>query len=441
MDETRKGTRESLRARLVAHLAEPQHRNAYYLMLNTGTGAAVGLVFWFLLARFAGLAASQIGVGYATVALGTMVAVLAKGGLDTALVRTVPGASRQEAARLLRFSTLVGVSIAVLLVIVFALASELSAAIPDATLLGWTLVGAIGTLLVITWLQDAYFLADGDARHSFERNLVFSAARLLLPLPVVALALPSPVALTWALALAASAAAAVAFARGLEPRRGREVPRREFLHSALRNVSGSAAEFLPGLLLAPLVLALDGPASAAYFGIAWTAASLLFLACAAISRSALAEMVRNGSAAEGAAIRRGARQLALLVAPATAVGAVLAPQILSVFGPLYASQGAPVMTILCASALFVAPAYFYLALLRAHERPLPLTIFPAAMVAALAVLAPLMETRFGLAGVAIAWLAANAPFGAYAAWKLRLAAREVTPHGPAAAFGRAPYVE
>lgn len=441
MPASQRGTLGLLRERLTSHLAQSQHRNAYYLMLNTATGAAAGLVFWFLLARLAGLSASHIGVGYATVALGTMVGVLAKGGLDTALVRSVPGASRKEAARLLGFATRVGTSLALLLVLVFALASEISAAIPDATVLGWTLVGMIGSLLVVTWLQDAYFLADGDARHSFQRNLVFSATRLLLPLPVVALALPSPVALTWALALAASALAALAFARSLGGREGRTVPRREFLHSALRNVSGSAAEFLPGLLLAPLVLALDGPDSAAYFGIAWTAASLLFLASAAISRSALAEMVRNGAPGEAAAIKRGVLQHLLIVAPGAVAGAVLAPHVLSIFGPAYAREGAAAFAILCASALVVAPTYFYLALLRARERPIALIIFPVAMVAALAFLVPLLEGRFGLPGVAIAWCVANAPFAVFAAWKLRLVAREVTTHGPAPSLGGAPYVE
>ncbi|HLE46718.1 MAG TPA: hypothetical protein VI818_00355 [Candidatus Thermoplasmatota archaeon] len=416
------------RGRIAGYWQQRQHRNAAYLMLNPILGAAAGLLFWLLLARVAGLAPSAVGLGYALIALGTTVGVLAKGGLDTALIRNVPAASQQEGRRLLKIAILVGTLLAFVLAGLLAAASWAGQVWLDVSPSGWMLVCAIAALLVITWLQDAHFLAEGEARYSFIRNIAFSVARLALPLPLVLWAFPQPVALTWALALGASAVAATILRNRLPPREGRAVEARDFLQSALRNVSGSAAEFLPGLLLAPLVLAVDGPEAAGYFGIAWTAASLLFLACAAISRSAFAEMVHGGPRALPTAIRHGVRQQIFLLAPAAALGAVLAPLVLSIFGPAYAREGSMVLTILCASTAVVAPTYFYLALLRAQERPVALLLFPVAMVAALAVLAPSLGARFGLPGVAVAWFLANIPFAAYAVWKLRAAAREVRPH-------------
>jgi O-antigen/teichoic acid export membrane protein len=410
-------------------------------MLNTVTGAAAGLLFWFLLARAAGLHAADIGVGYAIIALGTTVGVVAKGGFDTALLRTVPGASKPEAGRLLRLAIAIGCAAAIVITAGLALFSFAGNLVGGVATPGWVLVAAIGLLLVVTWLQDAFFLAEGDARLSFRRNLVFSAARLLLPFPILLLAWPHPAALTWALALALSALAAAFFVHRVPPREGRHVPNREFLTSAARNVSGGAAEFLPGLLLAPMVVALDGEASAGYFGIAWSAASLLFLASAAISRSTLAEMVRNGAGSQAQAIRRGALMHVWLVAPAALVGAAFAPQLLSIFPSDFAREGGPALAVLCASTIVVAPAYFYLAWLRAREKPFALVAFPAAMIAALAILAPLLEARLGLVGVALAWFVANAPFGVYAAWRLHTLAREVTPHAPAPTLHRAPHVE
>ena len=308
--------------------------------------------------------------------------------------------------------------------------------LPQVGALGWLLVAGIAALLVVAWLQDAYFLAEGDARFSFLRNLVLSAGRLLLPVPLVLLAVPHPVAVAWGLAVLASVLAALGFGRRLPERAGRMVPRREFLASAMRNVTGSAAEFLPGLLLAPIVLATQGPAAAAWFGMAWTAASLLFVGCAALSRSALAEMVRTGRA--GPAIRRAALQHVLLIAPAAAGLALLAPWVLGLFGPAYASEGGATLRILAASAVFVAPATLYLCVLRARERPVGLVAFPAAMVAALGLAIPWLAGQAGIAGVAWAWLLANAPFGLYALHRLRLEHRldlpapEVT-HAPDAA--------
>jgi O-antigen/teichoic acid export membrane protein len=297
-------------------------------------------------------------------------------------------------------------------------------------------------LLVVTWLQDAHFLAEGDAKYSFARNLVFSAARLLLPVPVVLLAWRQPVAVAWAVALGVSAVAALLLVRLLPRREATEdVSRAEFVRSAVRNVSGSAAEFLPGLLLAPLVLALHGPEEAAYFGIAWTAATLIFLASAAISRSAMAEIVRNGPSGVTAAVGRGAVQHLIVVVPAAILGAMLAPWALGVFGPDYAFYGTPVLIILCASAVFVAPTYLYLAYLRAVERPLALNVFPAAMIAVLAVLAPLLAGPLGTQGVALAWLLANIPFAFWGAWRLRTVAKEVTHDGPPSPVHRSAYAE
>lgn len=405
-------------------LLRAQHRNTLILMLNQVTGAATGFLFWFLLARVVDLPAAELGIGYAAVALGTTVGVLAKGGLDTALVRTVPMASDEEAARLLRFSTLLGGAVAVLLAATLAVASRHGGALPDMHGWAWAMVALIGALMVVTWLQDAYFLADGRVRLSFHRNLVLSGARLTLPVPVVLLAAPAPVPLTWMLALAASAGAAFLLARRRTPRPGRQVPRREFLRSAARNVTGAAAEFLPGLLLAPMVLALSGPEPAAYFGIAWTGASLLFLASAAIGRSAMAEMVKGDLSASGPAIRRGGLQALVLLGPGALVAVALAPFLLGLFGADYAHHGTTAFQILCVSTLFVAPAYLYLAYLRARERPLPLILFPAAMMVALFALAPPLQLRFGLGGVALAWTLANVPFGLWGAWRLHQATKE-----------------
>jgi len=399
-------------------LWDPQHRTTLYLMLNQAIGAMTGLAFWFLLARVAGLPPGELGIGYSVLALGTAVGLVAKGGLDTALIRTVPGAHRLEGVRLLRFGVLLGTTVALLVASALAVTAGSGDFLADLSPESWILVALVAVLLVVTWLQDAYFLGGGDPRATFRRNLVFSGARLALPVPIVLLALPAPVPLTWALALVASTLAGIVLARRIPGRAGSSVPRSRFLRCAARNMAGNAAEILPGLLLVPLVLAVSGAESAGYFGMAWTAASLLFLATAAVGRSALVSMSHDG--VSGRAVRRGALQCVALIGPAALVGVLFAEPILWIFGPEYATTSATAFRVLCASTVFVAPAFLYLAVLRAEERPLPLVLFPLALVAALFVLAPFLTVQAGITGVAVAWLLANAPFGAYAAWRLVL---------------------
>ncbi len=421
---------------LKTHLGDLQHRNAYYLLASNGVGAATGLLFWFLLAAIAGLPPAVIGLGYAIVAIGTTAGVLAKGGLDTALVRSVPASGRDEGLKLLRFAVILGAAGALLLTLVIAGASLFTQAIPHLDGLGWLLVAGIALLLVVTWLQDAYFIGEGDAKYSFHRNVVLSAARIVLPLPVVMLAFPHPVAFTWALALGLSALAAAWFAHRFPPRSGSPVPRSLFVRRASRNFTGSAAEFLPGLVLVPVLLVIQGADSAGYFAIAWTAASLLFVASAAIGRSALSQMVRGGDRGYADAIRKGARQNAVLLFPAAVIGAVFAPQIMGLFGPEYAREASMAFVVLCVSILFVAPAYLYLTVLRAEDRPAALAVFPFAMMVALFLLVPLLTPVYGLMGVALAWLISNIPFGVYGAWRLLRHVRATAPAGGAPSASR-----
>lgn len=415
------------------HAGERQHRDAVLLMANTLLAAVAGLAFWLVLTRALALPSAAVGLGYATVAVGTTVGVLAKGGLDTALLRALPSADGASARRLLLLATGVGGATAVLTAAALALAGQTGSL--ALSLWAWAAAGAIGVLLVVTWLQDSWFLSEGSVRVNLWRTLAASAVRVALPFALVAWGLsgPGPVAVAWAAALLASAAIGWMLSGRRSERPGRAVGTNEFLASSARNFSGSAAEFLPGLLLAPLVLAVGGAASAAHFGMAWTVASMLFLAAAAIGRSALAAMARP-SAQLPHALRRGLLQILVIVGPGAVVAALLAPWLLGVFGADYAAAGTPAFRLLCASVVVVAPASLYLAVLRLRERTLPLVLLPLSSIAFLIALAPPLEARMGLEGVALAWILANLPFGAWAMVRLAAESRmPTTPAEPAAA--------
>jgi len=414
--------------RIAAHLAQPQHRNAACLLLVNVLGAATGLLFWILLARVLGVPAREVGLGYTIVALGTLVGVVAKGGFDTALLRAVPASGSRHARGLFAFACLLAGAVAVAMALVLALLSPMLHLGIDAAAgsrLAWALVAALGVLLVVSWLQDARFLAEGDARPSLRRNLALSAARLALPAPAVLLAAPAPVAVSWGLALGVSVAVGILLAGRLPHREAPSAPqptRRRLVTDALHNAASSAAEFLPGLLLAPIVLSVAGPDRAAYFGMAWTAATLLFLASSALARSALAELVRHPERT-AATLRRGVVQHLALVLPAAVAAMLAAPLALRVFGPAYAANGAWPLILLAASAPLVAAGNLYLAVLRARTASVALTAFPLLMVALLLALTPPLLRLWGLPGVAVAWAIANAPLGAVGAVRLARLAR------------------
>jgi O-antigen/teichoic acid export membrane protein len=431
----------TVRPTLLRHWSERQHRDAVLLMANTLLTAAAGLAFWLVLTRVLALPSSAVGLGYATVAVGTTVGVLAKGGLDTALLRAVPAADGASARRLLVLATAVGGATALLTAVALALAGQGGGSLGSLDAWAWAAAGAIGVLLVVTWLQDSWFLAEGQVRVNLWRTAAASVVRIFLPFALVAWSAPGPVAAAWGSALLASAVIGWMLSGRRSERAGRAVGTNEFLASSARNFSGSAAEFLPGLMLSPLVLAIGGAASAAYFGMAWTVASMLFLVSAAIGRSALAAMARPAAQLPHA-LRRGLAQMALVILPAAVAAGLLAPWLLGVFGADYARAGTAPFRLLCASVVLVAPSSLYLAVLRLRDRTLPLVLLPLSAIAFLLVLAPPLESRMGLSGVALAWILANAPFGLWAI--ARLAAESRLPkevNGAAQPVGGRPHVE
>lgn len=392
--------------------SQPQHRDAAWLMLNTAATAAAGLLFWLVATRVLQLPAREVGVGSAVIALGTLAAVLAKGGLDTALLRYLPVSGRE--GNLFGFAA--GLGTAFLLAIWGALAlwGSATGAWPELGRAEWLLVALLGLLLLYAWLQDAVLLSGGRAGQAAARNLAGAVLRIAA-VAAFAVALPLAVPAAWALGLLLAVLVGARLQRRVEHAGSEPVPRRAFVASAMRNLAGTAAEFLPGLLLTPILLSVQGPEAAARFAMAWTLASLLLMACAAIARSALAQLVRRDP--DPATLRRALRQQVWLVLPSAAALALLAPWLLGVFGPGYA-EAAPALMVLAASSLLAAPSSLALSVLRAREQALPMVLLPTLTIAMLLVLAPALAARSGTTGAALAWLLANVPFAAYATWRL-----------------------
>jgi O-antigen/teichoic acid export membrane protein len=388
------------------------------LLANAALAALTGAIFWVIVLRWGRVSSEEVGTAYTVIAAGTALAIIAKGGLDTALVQSAAVANLRTSRRLAMVAAATASMVAIVLLLAIA---GLDHALPIVLVprsLSAPWVFAVALLLELLWLQDAYFLGTATVRHSFVRNLVLSASRLAFPIALIRSNAPHPILLSWMLAVTVSVAAGFWFSTRTPARAGRDVGLREFLLRSGRHIGGNSAEFLPGLLLAPLVLRLEGEENAAYFGMAWTVASLLFLGSAAVSRSALAEFSQTRTDV-GHAVRRGVLQHLFGVFPFAGLVAVAAPIILFAFGATYTQRGLVPLWILLASVPFVAALYLYFALLRARDAALPLIVFPLVLVLGIYLTAPILAARWGIAGIAAAWFIVNAPLGTYAALRLK----------------------
>lgn len=397
-------------------------------MLNSVTGAAFGFAFWLVVAR-SFEDASAVGYGAAVVSSMTLVAVIAKMGFDAALIRYVPRAGRVGRLRLLTLACASAAAASLVvslafLAIVPTLVPDLRGLRGDAVAAFLFAAGAAATAL--GWILDAYFVAERRAGFSLARNLVFNVVKLGLPLTLLFQASALWIPAAWAAGVAASvmfgALVAPALARRAAIEEGPRPSRGELLRYASFNAATTVADFLPGLALPIVVLAIGGREANAFFYIAWSIAFVAFLASKSIAQSAFAELSHDERRVVHH-LRKAARQNALVLA-AFAMGVVaLGRPALSLFGPEYVANAWPLLVLLAASAPFVAVNSLYATLLKSGRAGWELVLLPVATLAlTFAAGAPLLA-RFGLPGLGASWLAANALVASYSAWRVAARAR------------------
>jgi O-antigen/teichoic acid export membrane protein len=154
-----------------------------------------------------------------------------------------------------------------------------------------------------------------------------------------------------------------------------------------------------------VALELLDPISASVFGVAWLTSSTLDLLATNVGT---ALTVETSYGENPAALRRTILRRAMpLVALVTAVGLLLAPLILRLYGSEYSADGLPTLQILLLASVPRCLVTFAIAESRAH-RNIKTIVWLRAQNAALALgLSFLLTPRFGVEGMALAWLVAQ----------------------------------
>ena len=409
-------------ANLRRHVRDPLYANGMALVANAGLSAALGFVFWMVAARR--FNADALGIGAAVVSAATLAALVGKAGFDAAVIRFAPSKEPHALRRLLLRATLATVGLTTLVAVCVLLLATLG--VPALAPLQTPAYAAGFILLAVgtssAWILDAFFIAEQRADGVLLRNLAFNVVKLGVPLVIAYEWGGRAVPLAWGLGLAASLVVAVS----LLPRRlaahqpTGTPPERGALGYSVRNYALNLSEFLPGLVLPLLVLQALGAEENARFFLAWTIATVAFLASKAIAQSAFAALVRDGDART--ALAKGLLLSALLLGPAALVMYVGAPFILALFGPHYVASAGLVRVL----ALSIAPVVvlnLYLAYLKARDAGWELTLLPLLSLGVLLATMPLALAWGGVLGVGYAWLLIQTIAGGYALARLAVLRR------------------
>ena len=392
-----------------AHLTSPLFRNAYALMVNTGTTGLLGVAYWLLAARH--YSAVDVGRASAAYSAMNMVSGLTAANILGAVTRFIPQTGRQTSALVRRaylFSSVASVLVAVLFLSTVshwgASYAELRGVIPALLFVGSVIAWGIFTLQdgVLTGLRSAVWVPI--------ENGTFGIVKIILLLAFAAILPSTGIDISWMLPVIVSLPLVNLLIFGkLVP--AHEHLTRERQPPTMRQIGRFLAGDYTGALcvlvisnLVPIAVAIRvGPGMNAYFYMAWTIGGVLFLLAVNMATSLTVEGAFD-SEALAANCRSALRRTMLLLAPLAAAMALLAPVALGLFGRRYAAYGTPILQLLAAATLPKALTEIYLGALRAQSRARLIAVIQIVRCVLMLGLALALTATIGMVGAALAVL-------------------------------------
>ena len=411
--------------------------NSLALIGASATRMGLGFLFWLLAAKL--FLPSEVGLAAGAVSAMMLCTQLSLLGFGSAVIAEFP-AYQAEPGRLLNTAITLVIAVAAVSALLFLLLAmgwleELSvvgSGIDYALLfIGASVFGTVGILL------DQVSTTQRRGHHALARALVFGGST------VVGIALlgglgdaagSKAIFLPW---IFAGFAACLVGARQLH----RSVPRyrvrlafdlpltRRLVALGLPNYALTLSERAPGLVLPILVTELLSPAANATWYVVWMMAWVVYIVAIQVGMTLYAEVAREPSAV--VRLVRNAIRSSLGVGGAAAlIVAIFAGVFLDLLGGTYAAAGATPLRILVFAIVPLTFVQAYFSTCRALRR-LGEAIAAGWLSGAVGVAAAMLAgTRYGLDGMAFAWLATQCLSGIWAAWRLgRIGARGTDTYG------------
>lgn len=397
----RTGEHRMLPAKLGAdHLV----RNSLYLMLSSGLQAALGFIFWIIMARL--FAPEDVGLASALISATSLIAYFALFGLNSSLVRYLPTAENQSSLITGAFLLVAGcgsvIGLAyVLLTPIFAPRLSFISHRPILTV-GFV---ALTAAAAINLLTDSVFIASRRAGLCALTDGGFGG------LSKISFGLLFAGGGAYGLFCAAGCGFATAavvsvilIATTLHWRPSVREPFRALkplLRFSSANYLANVLNLLPSVVVPIIVLDRLGARSAAYYFVAFQIAALLYAAVQAVEQAFLSEGSQAG--ADWRKIRNRSRRLAIILfVPGCAVLVVTARWVLLFFGGRYSQEGTTSLELLAVAVIPIALCNWSWTVLRLAGRLRALVFSNAVFAIAICGTAWMLAPR-GLTALAAAW--------------------------------------
>jgi len=386
---------------MITSLRDPYYANSAWMVLASLASAGAGFLFWIIAAKL--YPSDEVGLASALISAGLLIVSIARLGLEQAVIRFFP-----ERDQSVVYTTVLAVIVAASAAVTASFYFLVEAVAPSLVLVRDSFI--VFFVFVVTSsvlsLTGVVFVAKKRSKFFFLQSALHAARLLFLPLLVAFGTVGILGSMAAATVLTAGLSALVVSAMGVHVSRVDARFLRGSLGFSTSNYLAGLLMMAPGLLLPIVALNALGTSGAAYYYMAYSIASFLFLVPTALSTSMFVEGSHGAelSAIARKAVRASLLSLSVLVVAMVALGHFL----LAFIGPQYAQAGFALLVIFSISSFPIAlvQVAFSTLLVRKDLRGmvvLGLVQFTAVLSGAIALVGP-----YGLEGIGLGWLLGNA---------------------------------
>lgn len=385
-------------------------RNAFYIVLNSGSQAALGFAFWIMTTHF--FSAADVGRASSLISAISLLAFFGLLGMNTSFIRYLPVAADRNRLVTAGIVLVAACSGAAGLIYIFMMprVAPSVAFVAHNALMAACFV-ALTAASAVNILTDSIFIAAGKSSYNaIVDGIIGGFFRIAL---LVTLAGGSAFAIFGASSVGYAAAAIASLLIMTRVLKWRPDVRdfwqviKPVLRFSGANYVGNVLNLLPSLVVPLIVLNRMSATTEAFYYVAFQLASLLYTATSAVEQAFLAEGANSGQL-DKAVLTRSLRILMAFCIPAFVMILLFGHLALLAFGATYAAHAEGGLIALSAAVLPLAANNWFLTVLRLANRLQPIVwsnaVYGAVIIGLAWVLAP-----HGLTFVSLSW-----PIGAVA---------------------------
>lgn len=374
----------------------PLYVNSFYIMLTLAASSVIGFVFWIIAAK--SYSPASVGISTALISSLTLISMISMLGFDQSIIRFFPDRDKGKIFSTAAIITILATTIfCVIYIVGIDLWAPSLSLIKNNALLFYIFLMAN----VLTVLAGNAFLALRKAKYYFLQNLI-TGARLILLFPFVifgSLGIFSSYGASFVIAFIFSML--ILFMLGIKPKKFDKTFLKDSFHFSMGNYTFGILTAVPSQILAIIILNVLGAEQTAYYYIAFTIASILFIIPFAFSTSLFVEGSHGEPLRKN--ILRSIKSIFSLLIPLALILYFLGSFILNLIGTNYINA-LGIFNLMIVSSIFMVPYHIFISIKKV-QKDMKSLIFIGALLTTLAIgLSYVLMLIYGLMGVGYGWI-------------------------------------